>query len=143
MVAKPMMPANMTIAQFIVEGTTGVAPGKKANTKIGARKQSAMMLMAMPHLPSEKRRDGRGCPRTRLMRRQEMTIIYDANRETVVRARTALRAAVDPMLMRESSAVTSRDTRTAFNGMFKPGVMCAIHLYPGIPRSRAKDQSCL
>lgn len=52
-----------------------------------------------------------------------MTIMYEQSRETVVRARMALRAAVEPMLIRESKAVTVRETMTAFRGMLEPGVI--------------------
>lgn len=34
----------------------------------------------------------------------------------------AFNATEEPMLMSESSTVTARETRTAFRGMFQPGV---------------------
>ena len=34
----------------------------------------------------------------------------------------AFKATVDPILIRESSMVTSKDTITAFSGIFQPGV---------------------
>jgi len=40
----------------------------------------------------------------------------------MVRETTALRAAVEPMLMRERRMVTTRETMTALRGMFQPGV---------------------
>jgi|GraSoiStandDraft_45_1057281.scaffolds.fasta_scaffold373854_2 hypothetical protein len=42
-----MLP-NIKQPQFIVLGMTGVARGKKANTKSGHKKQRLAMLMAMP-----------------------------------------------------------------------------------------------
>lgn len=46
----------------------------------------------------------------------------------MVRARIALSAAVEPMLMSESSEVTRRETRTAFRGMLEPGVILESQL---------------
>ena len=37
----------------------------------------------------------------------------------------ALKATVEPMLMRERRIVTTRETRTALRGMFQPGVTFA------------------
>jgi len=40
----------------------------------------------------------------------------------------ALRASVEPMLIRERRIVTTRETRTAFRGMFHPGVTCIVDI---------------
>lgn len=48
--------------------------------------------------------------------------MYDDRSDVIVKEMMAFRATVDPMLMRESNIVTTSDTKTAFNGMFHPGV---------------------
>lgn len=68
--AKTVMPPNMAMAQFMVSLSTGVARGKKQKTKRGQRKRRAMMLIARPYFPNEKRDGGRGSPRSRLETRQ-------------------------------------------------------------------------
>lgn len=40
----------------------------------------------------------------------------------MVRETMAFRATVEPILMRERTTVTPRETRTALRGMFQPGV---------------------
>ena len=51
-----------------------------------------------------------------------MVIIYEDTREPIVREIMASNATVDPILMSDSSTVTTRDTRTALRGIFQPGV---------------------
>lgn len=65
-VANTVIPPNMAIFQFIVVTSTGVAIGKKQNTKKAQRKHSAMVLMVRPQRPSEKPAGGRGSLRSRL-----------------------------------------------------------------------------
>jgi len=55
----------------------------------------------------------------------------------------ANRATVEPMWIRERSAVTARETMTALRGMFQPGVTYASVFEKGTPPSRAKDHNCL
>ena len=62
----------MTIFQFIVSGSTGVAVGKKQNMKNGIRNTKAIMLIAMPARPSDQRAGGRGSLRKRLESMQPM-----------------------------------------------------------------------
>ena len=51
----------------------------------------------------------------------------------------ALRATVEPMLMKERSAEMVRETVTAGMGMFQPGETLESQLWPGRPASRAND----
>lgn len=60
----------------------------------------------------------------------------------MVRETTALRAWVEPMLMSERQMVTTRETRTAFKGMFHPGVTLMSTPENGRALSRAKAHSC-
>lgn len=57
----------------------------------------------------------------------------------MVRARMALRAADEPMLIRERRAVTVSETNTAFRGMLEPGVMREMKRWPGIPCERTSQ----
>lgn len=41
----------------------------------------------------------------------------------------AVNAAVEPMLIKESRAVITRETRTEFKGMFHPGLTCLTGYY--------------
>lgn len=60
------MPPNIAMFQFIVCGVTGRAVGKKQKTKKEIRNMSAMMLIAMPQRPREKRAGGSGSRRKHL-----------------------------------------------------------------------------
>lgn len=51
----------------------------------------------------------------------------------------ALRAADEPMLIRERRAVTVSETNTAFRGMLEPGVMREMKRWPGIPCERTSQ----
>lgn len=58
----------MTMFQFIVSGSTGVAVGKKQKTKNGTKNIRAMTLIAKPARPSDQRAGGSGSLRMRLER---------------------------------------------------------------------------
>ena len=51
-----------------------------------------------------------------------MVMMYEVSRLLVVRDKMPFRAVVEPIFMRERRIVTIRETRTAFKGMFQPGV---------------------
>ena len=57
--------------QFMVDGVTGVASGKKEKMRKIDKKATAMPLINMPYLPRLQRAGGRGSPRCRLIIRQE------------------------------------------------------------------------
>ena len=116
----------MTMFQFIVSGCTGVAVGKKQNTKKGTRNTSAMMLIAVPARPSDQRDGGSASPRIRLDRMQPMDKMYEPNRAERVRDTMALRATLEPRLMRLMTMPKRKDTMTALRGMGKFGETCGI-----------------
>lgn len=62
--------------------------------------------------------------------------------ETPPRELIAFKAAAEPMLIRDSKLLMTKDTQTARSGMFQPGETLESQSEPGRPRSRAKDQSC-
>lgn len=53
-----------------------------------------------------------------------MVITYEDISELMVKVTMACSATVEPILISERSAVTTKDTITALNGMFQPGVTC-------------------
>lgn len=57
--------------QFIVDGTTGVAIGKKEKMKVIDKKATEIPLTSMPYRPRLHRAGGRGSPRYRLIIRHE------------------------------------------------------------------------
>lgn len=118
-----MVPPNIVEDQFIVAAVTGVASGQNAKNQIGARNiRDAMLIMAMPNLPSDHRRGGKGGPATRLQTRQLIVMKYDERIETPPRELIALRAVEEPRLMQASKELTTRETQTARSGIFHPGV---------------------
>ena len=120
-----MMPPNMAMFQFIVVAVTGRLVGKKAKMKKEKRKQSAMTLIAMPHRPSEKRAGGSGSRRRRLANMQPMESMYELSSAVMVRETIALRATLEPRLIRAMAIPKPRDTMTALRGMFHPGLTCS------------------
>ena len=104
------MPPNITLPQFIVLGTTGVASGKNAKTKSGARKHREAILIGMPHLPRDQRRGGRGSLRMRLTRTQVIVTMYEDIRAEMVRELMAFKATEEPMLIKDSATVMARET---------------------------------
>ena len=61
----------------------------------------------------------------RLSRRQEKEMMYEEMRDATPREAIALKATVEPMLMRERRTVMMKETRTALRGMFQPGLTCS------------------
>lgn len=57
----------------------------------------------------------------RLMMRQTKEMIYDERREATPNEAIALKAAVEPMLIRERRIVMSNEIMTELTGMFQPG----------------------
>lgn len=71
--------------------------------------------------------------------RHARVITYEKRKETPPRELIALRATVDPRLIRDSNAVMNTVRQTARSGIFQPGATYDSHVEPGRPRSRAKD----
>lgn len=72
-------------------------------------------------LPSDHSQAGRASPRIRFMAMQPMEIVYELSRAARSRAKIALRAAVDPKLMRERRTQTMREIMMALRGMLDLG----------------------
>ena len=102
--------------------STGIATGKNEKTNSGSKNSMAPALIAMPYRPSVHRRAGSGCPRILLRRTHPIVIMYEERSDEMVKEMMAFSAAVEPMLMRESNVVTTKETMTAFKGIFQPGV---------------------
>lgn len=65
--------------------------------------------------------------------------MYENRKETPPRELIALRATVDPRLIKDSKAVMNTVRQTARTGISQPGATYDSHVEPGRPRSRAKD----
>ena len=103
-------------------GVVGVVPGNSVKIKIGTSQQRAPMLIQSPILPRLHGRGGRASPRKRFIVTQPILIMYEASRLAQSRARIALRATKEPILMRDRRLVATRDMRTAFTGTFHRGL---------------------
>ena len=78
-------------------------------------------LMGPPSFPRLQRAGGSFMPRHLLMRTQVMEMMYEEIRDAVPREAMALKATVEPMLIRERRIVMRKEINTAFNGMSHPG----------------------
>ena len=117
-----MVEPNIVEDQFIVAAVTGIASGQNAKNQTGIKNKRAAMLMAMPNLPRDHRRGGRGAPVARLQTRQLIVMKYDERIETPPRELIAFRAVEEPRFMQASRELTTRETQTARSGIFQPGV---------------------
>lgn len=115
------IPPYITAHQFIVSGSTVEVSGKKANTNTGHKKHRAPILIAMPKRPSVHLCGGRGWPLMRLSSTQAIVMIYEDIIAPMVRVTIARSAVVEPMLISDKRIVTTRETITAFKGMFQLG----------------------
>jgi hypothetical protein len=111
------MNPNNKHPQFIPSGVTGIELGNNVKIRTGSSQQRAATLMAIPAFPRDHSRWGRASPFRRLSRRQPIEMLYEASRAVRSRARMALRAAVEPMLMRERRTQTRRETMMALRGI--------------------------
>lgn len=151
-----MTPTNITEAQFIFSGVTGVDNGQNAKKPTGKRKIKAAILIAKPYLPSVHLRAGSFVPYKRRHTMQLIVMKYEMRSDTPPSELMALRATEDPKLMQERRHVTTKETRTARTGRFHPGVTCgnqqlhqkvsgnltlASQDEAGRPPSRAKDHT--
>lgn len=116
------MPPNMAIFQFIVLASTGVAVGKKQKTKNVERNPSAIALITKPQRPRVKADGGSGSRRSRFRKMQPIESIYELSNADIVRETIALRATLEPRLIREIATPHAKETTTALRGMFHPGL---------------------
>lgn len=121
-VAKSVMPPNMAIFQFIVVASTGVAVGKRQKTKNVKRNPSAIALLIKPQRPSVKADRGSGSRRSRFRKMQPIESIYELSNADMVRETIALRATLEPRLIREMATPHPKETTTALRGTFHPGL---------------------
>lgn len=110
----------MTTAQFIVLGLTGVTAGKKLKMYITKRKTSDATFTGTPTRPSVHRRSGSFPPRKRLSSTQPIHKVYEVMPLAKLRENIAVRATLEPRLMRESKIVTASEMSTAFSGISQP-----------------------
>src|SRR3954465_13033589 len=116
--AKMTTAPKTRIDQFILTRVGLLAVGKKV--KIMAKQSHARekTLMAKPNEPSEKRAGGipPGWKRTRMT--AAIGRMYVVKRAAIITDATALKAAVDPMLIKLSSTVMMVETSTEQTGIW-------------------------
>lgn len=117
---------NINGAQFIVVASTSRVSGKKEKIHAIIRKRTAIVSTVLDHLPRLQRAGGRGSPRQRLRRTQEIEMIYDDSRETVPSERMAWNATSEPMLMSDKMQTTMKLTQRAFRGTTNRLLTCPI-----------------
>lgn len=96
--------------------------GKNIKTQTTRRYNTAPMLIKMPELPRLQRRAGSGPPRRRRRMSKVKEMIYVARIALMAKEPMALNATVDPMLISDKRVVMVKVRRTAFKGMFQPGL---------------------
>lgn len=101
---------------------TGVEIGKKIKTQTMSRNNTAPMLTKTPKRPRFQRRGGSGSPRKRRTMRQVKDIMYVASNAETARDPMALKATVEPILIKDSRQVIVKVIRTALSGIFQPGL---------------------
>ena len=112
----------------MVSAVTFLSIGKNTNTQTTRRKATAPTLIGRPARPRDQRRSGSGVLLTRRMMRHTKEMIYVPKIADTAREPMALKATVEPMLIKERRVVIRKVRRTAFRGMFQPGWTCHINL---------------
>ena len=95
---------------------TGTAGGKNEKTVEMVKKHAAMIFVARPHLPSEKGPIRMYSRLTRLRIIRRIAIRYEIKSPPIVMETMALKAALDPMLIRPISAVMVAQKKTERSG---------------------------
>lgn len=116
-----------------------LASGKNEKNQITVRKMTETTLIHMPCLPKLHRAAGKGSFRMRLMMRQTNEMMYEERREATPNEAMALKAAVEPMLIKDRRIVITNETMTAFTGTFQPGLTCSktVSCYPWLWKAGA------
>ena len=94
---------------------------------------SAKMLMGSPNFPNDHGRGGKGAPKSRRQIRQPIVMEYENRIESTPSELMAFSATYDPILMRDSSVLMTKDTETARNGIFHPSETRESQPEPGKP----------
>ena len=102
-----------------------LARGKNEKNQISVRKMTETTLIHMPCLPKFHRAAGKGSFRIRLIMMQTNEMMYEERREATPNEAIALKAAVEPMLIKDRRTVMTNETITAFTGTFQPGFTCS------------------
>lgn len=109
----------MAELQFIFPVCTSRVSGKKLKLNATTRNKIANVSTVLEYLPMLQRAGGRGSPRQRFRRTQEMEIMYEESSEAVPRERMALNATEDAMLMSERRQTIMKLMQSEFRGTMK------------------------
>lgn len=112
-----------------------MATGKKQNTQTVKSHKTAPMLTGIPSLPRLHREGGKGP-----LKRAKIRVVIEMKYVDMIMTRAAepiaLKAVVEPMLIRDKRQVMVNVINTEFKGMFQPGLTCDMKLEKGRPLSR-------
>lgn len=109
---------NMILDQFIVAAVTGVASGQNSKNHNANRGSTAIIFMSNPYLPNDHLHGGSGSPYRRRHIIQPIVTMYDVRIATLPSELMALRATEEPKLMHARSEETTKETATAWIGIF-------------------------
>ena len=87
---------------------------------------TAPILMKIPKRPSDHLLAGSGVLLSRLMIRHINEMRYVASKAKTASDPIALKATIEPMLISDNKAVTTKVIRTALSGIFQPGFTFVI-----------------
>ena len=114
--AKSTTALKMTTLQFIDRGVTSRVSGKKLNDQTMARNRIETVSTNGANRPILQRAGGRGCFFQRLIRTQEIEMMYEDSSAAFPSDIIALNAMEEPMLMSEKRKTMTRLTQSAFSG---------------------------
>lgn len=135
-------PPHIRQDQFIVISVTGVAGGKNENTTEMSKKHAATRFIGSPTQPSDHGPKSIVSLFTRLSIISTIAVRYEVKKPAMVSEMMALKATVEPILMRPMIAET-----TAQKVMDRRGSAVRLSTWErkpenGSPLSRAKAQVC-
>ena len=101
-----MMTAQYTSTDQFMPATPGLGTaGKNMNVQATDKKQRAMMLIGVPHLPRSNREAGNGSPRKRFVSMQAMQMMYEESSPVSVSVVKMKKAVDDPITITDSTMV--------------------------------------
>lgn len=104
-----MHPPHRAQLQFIVAEVTGMAIGKKVKIQVIISQHTEMMLTASPYLPMCHGPSRTGRLVARLHANKAIGMPYEPKKHAIVSDTIALKATVEPMLIRPSSSEITDD----------------------------------
>lgn len=123
----------MAILQFIDFASTSLVKGKKLNVKTIARNKIETVSTNGVYFPILQRVAGSGCFFHRLSLTQEIDMMYEESRAAVPRDMMALKAMLDPMLIRARRDTITKLIQRALRGTVNVLLTCSLSVPVTIP----------